>query len=185
MSNNRIPRSWRTGLALSSAFLLAAGCGQPSGQGAKPPPGGREGEQAAANARQKDAHGHDHPSEGPHHGPLAEWGEEEFHAEFTVDHKAQEATVYILDRSAKKAKPIEAKSVTLTLKVQPPVTLTLEAKPQERDPAGKSSRFVGKHAALGKEMEFTGTISGEVDGKPYAGDFKQGAHGQEQKTEKK
>ena len=136
---------------------------------------------SARGGKAKGGHGHAHahPDEGPHHGALAEWGEEEYHPEFTVDHKTQEATVYILDGNAKKAKPIKAKSIGLALKLQPPVTLTLDAKPQQGDPEGASSRFVGKHAALAKEQEFEGTISGEVDGKPYSGDFKEkaGGHG--------
>jgi hypothetical protein len=118
----------------------------------------------------------EHHHEGPHDGAIAEWGDEEYHAEFTVDHATQEATVYVLDGSAKKAAPIDAKELTLTLKLSPPVTLQLAAKPQEGDPAGKASRFVGKHPALGKEQEFSGTISGRVAGKPYSGDFKEEPH---------
>lgn len=44
--------------------------------------------------------------------------------------------------------------------------MTLTAKPQDGDPAGKASLFVGTHPALGKEQEFSGTISGQVSGKP-------------------
>jgi hypothetical protein len=93
-----------------------------------------------------------------------------------VDHKTQEATVYILDGSAKKAKPIKAASITVALKLQPPITMTLSAKPQDGESAGDSSRFVGKHEALGKEQNLSGTISGEVNGKPYAGGFKEEEH---------
>jgi len=116
---------------------------------------------------------HDHPEAGPHGGVLAEWGEEEFHAEFTVDHKTNEATVYILDGSAKKVKPIKSASITLALKLQPPVTVTLTAKPLDGETGGASSRFVGKHDALGKDQKLSGTISADVNGKPYAGDFNQ------------
>jgi len=45
--------------------------------------------------------------------------------------------------------------------------------PLDGEPQGKSSRFVGKHERLGKEQEFAGTVSGEIEGKPYAGDFKE------------
>jgi hypothetical protein len=118
---------------------------------------------------------HAHPDKGPHGGALVEWGEEDYHVEFTVDHKTQEATAYVLDGSAKKTVPVKAKTLTLTLKQQPPVNVTLEARPQEGEPAGTSSRFVGKHAALGEEREFQGTISGDVEGVAYAGDFKEKA----------
>ncbi|MBI3468241.1 MAG: hypothetical protein HY000_35000 [Planctomycetes bacterium] len=49
----------------------------------------------------------------------------------------------------------------------------MKPSPDKGDPQGLSSRFVGKHEKLGKEQEFAGTISGEIDGKPYAGDFKE------------
>ena len=47
----------------------------------------------------------------PHGGPLAEWGEDEYHAEFTVDHKEKKAGVYIYAGDAKTPKPIDAKVV--------------------------------------------------------------------------
>lgn len=162
-------RTWMrfgTAAVLGSALAFAVGCG--SGSTALPTP----------NTPKKAApeKAHDHPHEGPHDGALAEWGEEEYHIEFTVDHKSQEATIYVLDGTAKKALPVDAKELTLTLKLTPPVTITLNAKPETTDAAGKSSRFVGKHAVLGKEQEFTGTISGVVGGKPYSGDFAEEAH---------
>jgi hypothetical protein len=137
---------------------------------------------AAADDKNKDAK-HEHPSEGPHHGALAEWGNEEYHVEFTVDHKSQTATVYILDETAKKAKPIDAKSLTLVLKQKPPVTVVLQPKPESGEKAGQSSRFTAKNAAFAKHVAFEGTISGKVGSKPYSGDFKEKAH--EHKDEKK
>ena len=122
-------------------------------------------------------HAHAHPDEGPHGGALAEWGDEKYHAEFTVDHGKKQATVYVLDGSAKKAAPIDAKELTLSLSnVKPAVQVTLKADPQEGDPKGQSSRFTGTHDALGKEMEFEGEISGKVGETPYSGEFKEKAH---------
>ena len=137
---------------------------------------------ARGDDKNKDAK-HDHPSEGPHHGVLAEWGEEEYHVEFTVDHKAQTATCYILDGTAKKAKPIDAKELTIVLKTKPPVTVKLMPKPEAGEKSGQSSRFTAKNAAFGKHEAFEGTISGKVGSKPYSGDFKEKAH--EHKDEKK
>jgi hypothetical protein len=147
------------GLALSCATLLAAtGCpGKPT-VGTQPPSE------------------HDHPDHGPHKGALAEWGEHDYLLEFVVDHDTKEATVYVLDGKAKDAKPIASKTLTLSLKQSPPVTFTLEAKPQPGDPAGQASKFVGKHDAIGEKKEFAGTISGEVAGKKFSGDFKEEAH---------
>src|SRR5712691_5214966 len=106
---------------------------------------------------------HDHPTGGPHKGVLVEWGEEDYHVEFTVDRKTQETAVYILGPDAKTYKPIKTKEITLTLKATPPVTIKLAASPQTDDPPGTSSRFVGRHEILGKEQLFSGEISGEVD----------------------
>jgi hypothetical protein len=161
-------------LLLLAAALALAGCG---GTPTPPTPSGP--------ARTAPPKPHDHGTEGPHGGPLAEWGDEEYHAEFTVDHKSQEATVYVLDgQSAKKAVPIDAKEIILTLNVKPPVTITLAAKPQDGDPAGKSSRFVGTHAVLGQEQEFSGRVSAQFGGKPYDGEFEEEKHA-DHKGEKK
>lgn len=116
--------------------------------------------------------GHDHPETGPHKGVLAEWGEEEYHVEIVIDNKTKEATVYILDGEAKKAKPIDVKEVTLTLKQKPAVTVKLKSKPDKDDPTGKSSRFVGTDDAFAKHQDFEGTVSAKIGTKPYSGDFK-------------
>ena len=137
----------------------------------------------AGAAAMEDKKGHEHPDAGPHNGALAEWGNEEYHVEFTVDHKAQTVTVYVLDDTAKKAKPIDAKSLTLVLKQKPAVTVTLQPKPETGEKSGQSSRFTAKNAAFGKEQAFEGTISGKVGAKPYSGDFKEKAH--DHKDEKK
>lgn len=121
--------------------------------------------------------GHNHPTEGPHGGALAEWGNEEFHAEFLVDHEKKEATVYILDGVADKSVPIKEDTLTLVIKnVQPPANIVLKADPQKDDPKGRSSRFVGRHDSLTTEMEFEGEISGKIGDKNYTGDFKEKSH---------
>lgn len=117
--------------------------------------------------------GHSHTDGGVAGGVLATWGGEEYHAEFVVDHPTGEATVYILDGTAKKVAPIDAKTVTLSLKETPPVTVTLDAKPQDGDPVGKSSRFVGRNDVLKTVKEFSGSISGKAGGKNYTGDFEE------------
>lgn len=145
----------RRSTLLALALAASVGCG-PTPTSEKPTKKGQE---------------HVHGETGPAGGVLASWGNEEFHAEFTVDHPAGEATVYMLDGTAKKVTPIDAKSLTLSLKETPPVVVTLEAKPQDGDPAGKASRFVGKHDALKTVKEFSGSISGKANGKSYTGEF--------------
>jgi hypothetical protein len=147
-------------LMLPTAVVLAVavGCGSPTA----PTPA----------AKGKTPPAHDHPTVGPAGGAIVEWGEEDYHLEFIADRAAGEAVVYVLDKTAKAVTAIGSKTLTVSLEGTPPVTVTLEPKPQDGDPAGKSSRFVGKHDALKKDGTLTGSVSGEVDGKKYTGDFK-------------
>lgn len=132
---------------------------------------------AKVAAKVDDEHDHEH-GPGPHSGTVFDFGK--YHAEFVVDHGKKEATLYILDGSAKKAVPIEVEKLVLNIKT-PMFQVELKAVPQEGDPKGKSSRFVGTHDNLGKEQEFEGTVSGEIAGKPALGDFKEKAHEHEKK----
>lgn len=114
---------------------------------------------------------------GPHKGPVAEWGEEEYHLEVVADAKTGEVTVYVYgDHKALHkgtAAAIDAKTLTLSLKSSDPaVTVKLEAKPAKDDPKGKSSVFVGKNDAFKSEKKISGTIAGKLGTKPYSGDFK-------------
>ncbi|MBL8821517.1 MAG: hypothetical protein JNJ77_02945 [Planctomycetia bacterium] len=150
--------------ALVAAFILPVGC-QKSEQASKPA--------SAAKTKDKHDHDHDHPEEGPHGGSLVEWGEHEFHAEFTVDHKTKTAVIYVLDTSAKKAPKVEPAKITkvmLTItSVTPPVSLELKHDPARTD--AKGIAFVGTHDVLGKDAELKGNVSGTVDGLHYTGDF--------------
>ena len=136
-----------------------------------------------------DDHGHSHADgeehaphgghgAGPHEGTVADWGGGKFHLEFTVDHDKQEGTVYILGADEKTPSPIDASEIELSIS-DPAMQVTLKAAPQEIDPAGQASRFVGNHEKLGVVQEYAGTISGVIDGTPYSGDFKEEAHGHE------
>lgn len=120
-------------------------------------------------------HGHTHGA-GPHDGTVADWGGGKYHVEFTVDHEKQQATVYILGSDEKTPSPIDATSIELSIK-DPEMQVTLQASPQESDPQGKSSRFVGTHEKLAVVQEYAGTMTGVVDGTPYSGDFQEDAHG--------
>lgn len=122
--------------------------------------------------------GHSH-GEGPNGGVVADWGGGKYHVEFTVNHDTQEATVYILGSDAKLPAPVKADSLLLTIN-DPSFQVELKPAPQKDESDGASSRFVGKHESLGIVQEFSGTISGEVEGTPYAGDFKEEPHGHEE-----
>ena len=139
-------------VVLGVGLVVAAGCGPAPTHRVESP---------------KDDHGH---GPGPHDGVIGEW--DPYHFEFTVDHKTQEATVYILAADAKTGFAIKTDKLTLEIN-EPRFTVELKPLPQEKDTAGAASRFVGKHEKLGKEQEFSGTVSTVIDGKPYSGEFKE------------
>ncbi len=113
---------------------------------------------------------------GPHKGPVAEWGEEEYHLEVVADAKTGKVTVYVYGDHNELHKGIaaalETKTLLLALKSTKPATIVkLEAKPAKTDPEGKSSIFEGQHEAFKTDKKLTGTISGKLGKKPYTGDF--------------
>ncbi len=55
----------------------------------------------------------------------------------------------------------------------------VNASPEENDPDGKASRFIGTHEKLGVVQEYEGSLTGVIDGTPYTGDFKEEAHDHE------
>jgi hypothetical protein len=161
-----------TQFALGSLVALAlAGCNTSA------PPAG------AGTATSGDSHeGHDHEGHahgehgaGPHDGTIGEFGGGKYHIEFVVDHEKQEATVYVLGEDVKTPAPLKTDKLTLAI-TEPAASIELAAQPLEGEAAGESSRFVGTHEALGKEQEFAGTVTAEVEGTPYEGEFKQEAH---------
>jgi hypothetical protein len=145
-------------LTLTAAILLNAGCrNQPAATG-------------PSDAEPIAAENDHHHGTGPHGGTIADWGAGDYHVEFTVDHDKHEAVVYILGSDALAAAPVKADELLLSLE-QPLVEIIMQPMPLENEPTGMSSRFVGQHEALAEVREFAGTISGVVDGTPYAGDF--------------
>jgi hypothetical protein len=155
-------------LTCSAIFSATVGCNP----GPAPAP-------APSTTVDSQDHGHDH-STAPHGGTLTDWGGGKYHVEFTVDHDKKEATVYIIGSDAKSPQPIKASSVHLVID-DPMTEIDLVAKPLEGEAEGTSSRFVGTHETIGFVKEFSGTISGEIDGTPYSGDFKEVPHVHEKK----
>lgn len=122
-------------------------------------------------------HGHDHVhGAGPHGGTLTDWGGGAYHVEFTVDHDKKEATAYILGSDEKTPAPIKADKIQLVIN-DPMTEMELTAQPLEGEAEGTSSRFVATHETIGIVKEFAGTISGEIEGTPYTGDFKEEPQG--------
>lgn len=90
-----------------------------------------------------DAHGeHAHATEGPHHGPLIELGNEEYHAEVVHDDATGAVTIYLLDSHAEKSVTTTATEAVINLKHgDTPEQFKLAAQPEEGNPAGQTSRF--------------------------------------------
>jgi hypothetical protein len=157
---------------LTAAFglgLALFGCSPTPAPAPAPTPAPGPG--AAAKEGHDHEHAHSHGA-GPHGGAITDWGGGAYHVEFTVDHDQKEATVYILGGDEKTPVPIKAQSIHLTI-TDPPTEMDLAAQPLEGEPEGTSSRFVGMHDTIGVVREFAGTISGEIEGTPYTGDFKE------------
>ncbi len=150
---SRIPLA----IGLTATVLLLAGCPKP--EQASTPKG--------------------HPTKGPHDGALIEFGDEEYHGEFTVNHDNKEVVVYILDSSAEKAANLPVEKIKrVTLKVsntEPPLDMDLTYDPKRSD--AKGIAFAGLNIAFAKEMNFKGEVAMEVEGKrPYKGDFAEKGH---------
>ena len=145
---------------LMGIMLVLTACTKPT-----PPEAAQPGEAQTGAAEEPHTHG-----SGPHGGAITHWGDGEYHVEFTVDHDTQTATVYILDSNAEKAAPVKADKLTLKIN-EPAFVVELLPQPMEGEAEGTSSRFTGKKEELGVVQEFAGTISGQVDGKEFSGDF--------------
>ncbi len=155
-------------LTCCAALQFVIGCGK------TPAPTPSPQTQAGAGDQE---HGH---GSGPHGGTLTDWGGGAYHVEFTVDHNQKEATVYIIGSDEKSPSPIKADKVQLVIN-DPMTEMELVAKPLEGEAEGTSSRFGGTHDTIGIVKEFAGTISGQIDGTPYTGDFKEEPHGADHK----
>lgn len=162
------------GLGLMIAALAATGCGNKDGT---PTSGADKGKGPAPVADKKGADHAPHGA-GPNGGVVFDLGK--YHAEFTVDHPKKECTVLFLtgDQKGATAMAVAAKELTLTTKetktkegkVVPPMTVKL-LPADAKD--GKASKFVGTDPGIGNVADFAGTVTGEIDGKPSSGEFKE------------
>ncbi|MEE2641349.1 MAG: hypothetical protein VX768_12035 [Planctomycetota bacterium] len=177
MKNPKVLRSF----ACLAALVFVVGCGGDNKEQAKKAGPGEHVHADGTVHQDHGDHGHSHGGQGhshgepPHGGTIADWGGGKYHVEFVVNHDKQEATVYILGGDAKSSAAVDAKELTLTIK-DPALTVSLNAVPEESDPEGRSSRFVGKHDGLGEVREYEGSITGKVGDTPYSGNFKEKAH---------
>ncbi|MFN0020607.1 MAG: hypothetical protein ACKVP0_20305 [Pirellulaceae bacterium] len=151
-------------VGIACALAAVVGCGSKPNNAAK-----TEGTaKTAAKNPEKEEHGH---GNGPHGGVLTDWGGGAYHVEFIVNHDKKEATVYVLGSDEKSPAPIKSGKIHLVIS-DPATEVDLTAQPLDGEKQG-ASRFVGTHDNLGKVQEFAGTISGELEGTPYTGDFQE------------
>lgn len=153
-------------------LAVALGCGEM----AAPTPSDAAKGGAAATASDEHSHG-----AGPHGGAITDWGGGAYHVEFLVDHESKNSTVYVLSSDGKTAAPVKATKLLLSIN-DPAFQVELMAQSMEGEGDGASSRFVGQHDNLGIVREFAGSISGEVDGTPYVGEFAEVAAARDQST---
>ncbi|MGB8853550.1 MAG: hypothetical protein WCC69_08300 [Pirellulales bacterium] len=163
-----------TAVAILASAISPVGCSQ-----APAPPSAP----AKATATKASDHGHSHDDDhhsheaGPHGGTIADWGGGKYHVEFTVDHDKKEAVIYVLGTDEKTPAPIKASDGKLLLTIsEPAFQVELVARPLSGEAEGTSSCYGGTHDSLGVVREFAGTISGEVGGTPFAGDFAECDH---------
>lgn len=125
-----------------------------------------------AKGKEHDDHGHAHPSKGPNGGDLIELGDEEYHAEIVINEKTDEVSIYILDKTAKVATPIESAELVINLKHDgKPEQHKLAAAPLAGE-QGKSSRFVSKDPELHHDLEGKGAdprLQVTIAGKAFSG----------------
>jgi hypothetical protein len=143
-------------LAFGWGALFLTGCGDKKDA---PKPG-----------EKKDDDEHNHGS-GPHGGVILEFGK--LHGEFKPDHTKKTATVWILGGDAKKSARAKADKLRLTITNTDP-KIEIDLLPVDAAD-GTASEFAGTHDGLAKEMEYKGTVSGTINGKPYSADFEEKA----------
>jgi hypothetical protein len=144
------------------------GCSKPN---SAPPANNNASKPANDAAETEHAHG-----TGPNGGVIMDLGSH--HAEFTVNHGKQEVTILVLGDDEKTSLPVAATEFVLNIKetktadgkVVAPMTITL--KPVNATD-GKTATFVGTDPGIGNVADFAGTVSGEIDGKPAMGEFKE------------
>src|SRR5262245_16748504 len=96
------------GLAASlAAASLIIGCNS------DPPP-----QPVKAAGQSQCGHAHAHAHEGPHQGHLIDLGKEDYHAELVHDDATHTVTIYLLDREAKAAVPVDLKEVLINLAIE-------------------------------------------------------------------
>jgi len=125
-------------------------------------------DQSADEPSDTESTGHSHV--GPNGGRLIVLGDEDYHAELTIDHEKAEATVCLLDQTGRNPVCVEQKEITLNFRCQgQPHQIRLTPVHFTRDTAAGSSCFRGTSDALRGECQLAGRLNVVIKGKPYTG----------------
>lgn len=113
---------------------------------------------------------------GPNGGVVFDLGN--YHAEFTVDHDKQQCTILFLGDDGKTPTAVAASEFTLAInEAKTNDGTVVDAMTITMSPAGASdgsaAKFVGTDPGIGNVADFEGNVSGEIDGKPAQGMFKE------------
>ncbi len=111
---------------------------------------------------------------GPNGGVVFDLGSH--HAEFGVSHPEKQVTILFLGNDEKSPTAVAATEFILNIQesktadgtVVAPMTITML--PVDAT-GGKATTFVGSDPGIGNVADFSGTLSGEIDGKPAMGEF--------------
>lgn len=154
--------------SLLAAVVWTAGCAK--SEDSKP---------AATASKATPAAEHTHGA-GPNGGVVFDLGSH--HAEFTVDHAKSQCTILILGEDEKTPGPVAATEFILitdeTKAADGTVVPSMTVMMAPSDAAdGKAATFVGTDSGIANVADFTGAVTGEIDGKPVAGNFSEVAGG--------
>ena len=89
-----------------------------------------------------------------------------------LEPKTKSATVWILGADEKTLTPVKTDKLRLVVSNTNP-KIEIDLLPTDKADDGTASVFVGKHDGFGVEMEYQGTVTVTIDGKPYSADFKE------------
>jgi hypothetical protein len=162
-------------IAALLSLLLVAGCTQPL---ASKLPKKKPAEQQQPAPDPETEHGLGEI--GPHRGELIELGLGDYHAELVHEDATQTVTVYLLDSRADKVVPCDSQQAVINLKVGDKLEqFLLPAKPDQGDPAGKSSRFQLQDERLTTALDKPSSqarININIKGIRYSGEVEQHVH---------
>ncbi len=156
MRNSVLKKTLASLVAVSMLLsALATGCD------ANRPPPKKNLREMFPSANQKD---------GPHGGALVDWDGGQHFIEFALNQETGEAVVYVFGPDQETPAPVDSEKLLLYITARRLYAQLLPT-PLEGEPEGLSSRFVAKEAAFIQIGDFSGSISGVVDGAPYAAEF--------------